>query len=62
MNDEERVALIYAEIAILNLDVAAMIAENQFRVSCGNALAYGDEQFDAVRSAFEGKIIELAKR
>lgn len=36
-----------ARVAALNAEVAAMVAENEFRTRNGNAIAYGDEQFGA---------------
>ena len=48
MTDEQKAAYIQAMIACVNVEVAAMQAENTHRLNCGNSIAYGEEAFLAL--------------
>ncbi len=48
MTPEERAAFIVGQAAILNAEVAGMVAENQHRMNCGNSIAFGVHAFQAV--------------
>lgn len=43
--EELRAAVLVARAAALNAEIAGMIAENQWRQSNGNAMAYDEEAF-----------------
>lgn len=53
---EGEVAFVMAQIALLNCEVAGMQAENTHRLSCGNSVAYGADEFAAVRQQYEAMI------
>ena len=46
MTVEQKAALIMARAAVLNAQVAGMIAENQMRMQRDEAIAYDDEAFE----------------
>lgn len=48
MTPEQKAAYIMAQAAALNARVAGMRAENDWRISCGNSIAYTEEHFEAV--------------
>jgi hypothetical protein len=50
------VAFVMAQIALLNCEVAGMQAENTHRLSCGQSVAYGADEFAAVRQQYEAVI------
>jgi hypothetical protein len=50
---EQKAALVVAQAALLNCEVAGMVAENQHRMNCGNSIAYGDEAFAAKFKEYE---------
>lgn len=50
------VAFVMAQIALLNCEVAGMQAENTHRLSCGHSVAYGADEFAAVRQQYEAMI------
>lgn len=54
MNDDQKAAFINAQSALLNCEVAGMIAENQSRQRQGYSLAYAEDAFDAVYKNYEG--------
>ena len=47
--NEGSYAFVLAQVALLNCEVAGMQAENTHRLSCGNSVAYGADEFAAVR-------------
>ena len=48
MTTEERAAFLIAQAAILNAEIAGMVAENMQREACGHSMAYGEEAFQQV--------------
>ena len=50
--NEGSYAFVLAQMALLNCEVAGMQAENQHRMNCGLTLAYGDDEFSAVRQRY----------
>lgn len=46
MTPEQKAAFIIAQAALLNAKVAMMQAENQWRVQCGESIAYAEEEMD----------------
>ena len=63
---EGEVAFVMAQIALLNCEVAGMQAENTHRLTCGNSVAYGADEFAAVRQQYEAligsnAILEMAR-
>lgn len=53
MTPEQKAAFINAQTALLNCEVAGMIAENQARQRNGYALAYTEEAFDFIYKKYE---------
>ena len=53
MNSQENVAFITAQVALLNLEVESMKAENLCRQSKGYSLAYTEDSFYHVYSKYE---------
>lgn len=47
MNENQRAAFIMAQAAVLQAEVAGMVAENQHRLSLGHSIAYGEDAFQA---------------
>ncbi len=63
---EGEVAFVMAQTALLNCEVAGMQAENTHRLACGNSVAYGADEFAAVRQQYEAligsnAILEMAR-
>lgn len=56
MTDEQKAAFVNAQAALLNGRIAAMQAENQHRISCGNSIAYGADEIQAEVESFEAVI------
>ena len=54
--NEGSYAFVLAQVALLNCEVAGMQAENQHRMNCGLAIAYGSDEFAGVRQQYEGLI------
>ena len=54
--NEGSYAFVLAQVALLNCEVAGMQAENTHRLSCGNSIAYGADEFAAVRQQYEALI------
>ena len=54
--NEGSYVFVLAQVALLNCEVAGMQAENQKRMHRGEAIAYGDEEFNAVRAQYEALI------
>lgn len=54
--NEGSYAFVLAQVALLNCEVAGMQAENTHRLSCGNSVAYGADEFAAVRQQYEALI------
>lgn len=48
MNRAETVAYVQAQSACALAEIEAMKAENSYRASCGNNIAYGEDAFLAV--------------
>ncbi len=48
MTPEERAAFIVGQAAILNAEVAGMVAENMQREACGYSMSYGEDAFQVV--------------
>ena len=42
MNEEQRIAYVIAQAAVLNATIAGMVAENEYRKQCGNQIAYDE--------------------
>ncbi len=54
--NEGAYAYVMAQTALLNCRVAGMVAANQHRMSCGNSIMYGDDEFMAVEREFAAVI------
>lgn len=54
MTPEQKAAFIVAQAALFNARVAGMQAENQHRLSCGEPVAYADDEFQRVIAEGEG--------
>jgi len=54
--NEGQVALIMAQVALLNCERAGMEAENAHRLSCGESIAYGDREFQALHDRYAATI------
>jgi hypothetical protein len=54
--NEGSYAFVLAQVALLNCEVAGMQAENTHRLSCGNSVAYGADEFTDVRQQYEALI------
>lgn len=52
MDKEARVAFVIAQAAMLNAEIAAMNAANQMREMQGQAVAYGEEEFQGVLNKY----------
>ena len=48
MDKESRIALIIAQAAMLNAEIAMAQAENQYRERCGHQVAYGGDEMQAI--------------
>ncbi len=48
MDASERIAYINAMVVCAQIEAEGMKAENQYRVSGGESIAYGKEQFDSL--------------
>ncbi|MCH7910952.1 MAG: hypothetical protein IIB38_15225 [Candidatus Hydrogenedentes bacterium] len=48
MTTEERAAFLIAQAAILNAEIAGMVAENMQREAVGASMAYGEDAFQEV--------------
>ena len=55
--NEGSYAFVLAQVALLNCEVAGMQAENQHRMNCGLAIAYGSDEFAGVRQQYEALIV-----
>ncbi len=53
MNNDQQAAFILSQTAMLNAEVAMMVAANQYRTNCGDQIAYGEEEFANVIKGFE---------
>ena len=51
--NEHDYAMVIAQVALLNCEVAGMQAENQQRAACGHSVAYGEDAFESVRKRYE---------
>lgn len=56
MCPEQAVAYVNAQTALLHLNIARMMAENQHRMVTTGGIAYGDMEFTAVQAQFEAVI------
>ncbi|MFM7010331.1 MAG: hypothetical protein ACKO0Z_13545 [Betaproteobacteria bacterium] len=52
MSPEQAAAFVTAQAAALNCEVQGMIAENAHRLSCGNSIAYGADEFHALLQSY----------
>lgn len=48
MREEHKPAYVHAMAIAAMIEAMGMQAENQHRLNCGNAVAYGDEAFNAL--------------
>ena len=53
MNEEQQAAYILSQTAMLNAEIAMMVAENQYRTNCGHQIAYGEAEFASVIKGYE---------
>ena len=53
MTDELKAAFINAQTAMMRAEMEGMLAENQYRMTCGNSPAYGEEAFIELRQRYE---------
>lgn len=51
--NEGSTVFVLAQVALLNCEIAGMTAENQHRMNCGLDIAYGADEFAAVRNKYE---------
>lgn len=63
--NEGQAAFILAQVALLNCERAGMEAENAHRLSCGESIAYGDDEFQALLESYaplisSNAILEMA--
>lgn len=56
MDQEDRRIYLLAQIALFNAKIAAMQAENQFRLGIGETIAYGEEAFISVIAEYEDNL------
>ncbi len=56
MTPEQAVAYVMAQVALLNAEVAGMVAENQHRMNCSQSVAFGDDQFTKVVRSYAERI------
>lgn len=54
--NEGSYVFVLAQVALLNCRVAGMQAANQHRLSCGDSVAYGEDEFAAVEREFAAMI------
>lgn len=54
--NEGQVAYIMAQVALLNCERAGMEAENAHRLSIGESVAYGADEFQALREEYSATI------
>ena len=54
--NEGSYAFVLAQVALLNCRVAGMQAANQHLLSCGDSIAYRDDEFAAVEREFAAMI------
>jgi len=54
--NEGSYAFVLAQVALLNCEVAGMQAENLHRINCRLGIAYGADEFAAVRQKYEALI------
>lgn len=45
MTDEQNLVYIRSQLLACEVELQAMIAENKWRESCGNSMAYGEDEF-----------------
>ncbi len=48
MTPEQTAAYINAQTTLCQIELAGMLAENQYRTSCGRSIAYGEDGFQAL--------------
>lgn len=56
MNENEKAAFIMAQSALLNAEIAMMIAANTERLQRGEGMPYGEEEFAGVLKNYEGTL------
>ena len=56
MTHEERAAFINAQAALLNCEVAGMVAENMQREQLGHSMAYTEENFMILHGQYTASI------
>jgi hypothetical protein len=54
--NEGQYAMVMAQVALLNCEVAGMQAENAQRMSCGHSIAFAYDAFEEVRQRYESVI------
>ncbi len=53
MTPEQAAAFVLSQTALLNAEVAGMLAENDYRLHRGETVAYRDEDFEEVRQKYQ---------
>lgn len=48
MTPEQKAAFIMAQAAVLNAEIAGMVAENIYRQACGKTIAYDEQAFEVL--------------
>ena len=55
-NSDRELALVYSHIAMMNCEVAGMVAENMQRAAVGSSMAYSEEAFVFVANKYASLI------
>ena len=53
MDQQSKAAFIFSQAVMLNARIAEMQAANEYRIACGNQIAYDDYAFAAVIAEYE---------
>lgn len=51
MNEEQKAAFLMSQVAMLNAQIAGMVAENQYREAIGESPAYNEADFQREASS-----------